>query len=391
MTTTVPPASTEPAALDPAAAVAPDRPPSLARKAVRVLVTLGGFGVMGYLLYRVGWRDLVAAFQRIGVAPILLVLVTGWIENLVDCEALRRAMLGRVPLGWTIVASGTGGLVNTLIPFEAGEVVKATILRQHSTHSRVVSGLVIWNYVWKLAKPLALAVGFGGSLLLGHAFAKHLQLPVAVGIALSFTPYVALRILLHQRPAERLMRLLSRLPRLSRRAASWVAAGARLDEEVRTFGQHHRRAYRQVFGLTFVGRFISLPASMWLFDRLGLPSDLGSLLFLVAIQSVVDYATMVMPTRIGISEGSAYLLYQFLGLDPTAAIAMAILGRLRTVVVNGPPAIITAVSMRRQRRAAPAPSPDPSVPSSGAPAPVADPQVPSPDPPVPPPRPRGEG
>jgi hypothetical protein len=375
MTTTVPPASTEPAALDPAPARAPDRPPSAARTAIRVLITASGFAVMGYLLYRVGWRDLSAAFQRIGVAPILLVLATGWIENLVDCEALRRAMLGRVPLGWTIVASGTGGLVNLLIPFEAGEVVKATILRQHSTHSRVVSGLVIWNYVWKVAKPLALAVGFGGSLLLGHAFDRKLQLPVAVGIALSFTPYVALRILLHQRPAERLMRLLSRLPRLSRRAAGWVAAGARLDEEVRTFGQHHPRAYRQVFGLTFVGRFISLPASVWMFDRLGLPSDLGSLLFIIAIQSVLDYATMVMPTRVGISEGTAYLLYQFLGLDPTAAVAMAIIGRLRTAVVNGPPAIITAVSMRRQKRAATTAQPPPPPDSA----------------PVPSPRPRGEG
>jgi hypothetical protein len=349
MTATVPPASGEPPALDPAPARAA-RSPSRAHKVIRSLVTLGGFAVLGYLLYRVGWRELLAAFQRIGMAPVLFFLVTGWVENLVDCEALRRAMLGRVPLGWTIVASGTGGLVNLLVPFEAGEVVKATILRQHSTHSRVVSGLVIWNYVWKVAKPLALAVGFAGAVLLGHVFDRQLELPVAVGIALSFVPYVALRLLLRQRPAERLMRLLSRLPRLSRRAASWVAAGAVLDEEVRNFGQHHRRSYRQVFLLTFVGRFISLPANTWLLQRLGLPSDLGSVLFMIAIQSVVDYATMVMPTRVGVSEGSSYLLYQLLGLDPAAAIAIAIVGRLRTLVVNGPSAIITALSMRRLRR-----------------------------------------
>lgn len=349
MTTTVPPVPGEPAALDPVAPVVAAPPPSPLRKLLRLVITGAGFAVLAYLLYRVGWRDLLDAFARIGAAPILVAMAVGWVENLVDCEALRRAMLGRVPFGWTVVASGTGGLVNVLVPFEAGEVVKATILRQHSTHSRVVSGLVIWNYVWKVAKPLALAAGFSVAVLLGHVFDPTLNLPVAVGIAVSFVPYVALRILLHQRPAERLMRLLSRLPRLSQKAAAWVSAGAKLDEEVRTFGQHHRSAYRQVFALTFVGRFISLPVNMWLLHRLGLPSDLGSVLFMLAIGAVVDYATMIMPTRVGVAEGSVYLLYQFLGLDPNAAIALAIIGRLRTVVVNGPSALITFWSMRRRR------------------------------------------
>ena len=369
MTTTIPPASTEPPAVAPVALepapLAPPQPRSPLRKALRALVTLGGLTLMGFLFYRVGWQELSGAFRRIGVGPILFVLAIGWVENLVDCEALRRAMLGRVPLGWTVVASGAGGLVNTLIPLEAGEVVKAAILRQHSTHSRVVSGLVIWNYVWKVAKPSALLTFWLGSLLLGHVFPSHLQLPVLVGVAIAFLPYVALRILLHQRPAERLMRLLGRVPRLERRAASWVAAGARLDEEVRNFGRHHRRAYLHVFALTFVGRFISLPAGIWLLYRLGLPSDLGSVMFLIVIQSVVDYATMIMPTRVGISEGSLYLLYQFLGLDPTAAMAMAIIARVRSLLVSGPPAIIASFTFSRQKRAAADGSAQPAVHDDG--------------------------
>ena len=334
------------------------RPPTPQwQRILRWLMTAGGFAFLGWLLFvHIGVDQLGAALRRIGLGAVLVVLALGWVENLVDCEALRRSMLGRVKYGWTVVASGAGGFVNTIIPFEAGEVVKAALLRQHSTNSRVVSGLVIWNYVWKLAKPAALAVFFLAALSLGHVFPRNLHWPVAAGVALCFVPYVALRILLHQRPAERLLRLLSRVPRLSKKAASWVAAGTRLDEEVRDFHKHHRRAYLQVLGLTFVGRFVSVPGVQLLLEQVGLPSDYGSVLFLIVASAVWDYALMLVPARVGVSEGGVYLLYQFLGLDPAAAIALSIVGRVRSLVVSGPSALIAAFSMRRP--APPPPSAD---------------------------------
>jgi hypothetical protein len=94
------------------------------------------------------------------------------VELAIDCEALRRAMLGRVGLGWTMASNAAGGLVNTVIPFEAGEVVKGALLRQRSTHSRVVSGLIVWNYAWKLAKPAAVAVCFVLGVALGMPSAR---------------------------------------------------------------------------------------------------------------------------------------------------------------------------------------------------------------------------
>lgn len=312
---------------------------------------MGGLVVLGVLLHRTGWREFATAFHRIGLPAFLAVTALGAIEFVIDCEALRRSMLGRVGLGWTMASNSAGGLVNTVVPFEAGELLKGALLRQRSTHSRVVSGLVIWNYVWKLAKPAAVATIFAGSVVLGHVYGRAFVWPVLVGVLLSFLPYFVLRLLLRQGPAERLMRLVGRLSRvpglrgwravqnLNERAASGVQSAARLDGEVRNFWSHHPGAYLQVFGLTFVCRFIGVVGLYVLARRLGLPSDAGSLLFLYAAQTVADYFAMVVPARVGVNEGTAYLLFQTLGLDPTAALVMTITIRIRSLVYQGPLAI----------------------------------------------------
>ncbi len=259
----------------------PDAPPPPARRrggrVVRVLVPLLGLGLLAFLLHRTGWRDLEQAFRRIGWTTFALLVVLGAVEQVVDCEALRRAMLGRVGLAWTMASNAAGGLVNTVVPFEAGEVVKGALLRQRSTHSRVVSGLIVWNYVWKLAKPAAVATCFVLGVALGHVFRKDLQLPVLAGVVLSFVPYLGLRLLLRQRPAERLMRLLARVPRLKQRAQGGVQAAARLDGEVHSFWEHHPAAYLEVLVLTYAGRFVGVLALYLFARRLGLPTDLGSL------------------------------------------------------------------------------------------------------------------
>lgn len=329
----------------------PDAPSSPARgparRVARALVPMLGLALLAFLLHRTGWTELGQAFRRIGWPTFAALVVLGAVELTIDCEALRRAMLGRVGLAWTMASNAAGGLVNAVIPFEAGEVAKGALLRQRSTHSRVVSGLIVWNYAWKLAKPAAVATCFVLGVALGHVYRKDFQLPVLAGVLLSFLPYLALRLLIRQRPAERLMRLLARVPRLRQRAQGGVQAAAKLDGEVHDFYEHHPAAYLQVLALTFVGRFMGLVALYLFARRLGLPTDLGSVAFLYASQMVVEYVAMLLPARIGMSDGSAYLLFQALGLDPALALVMLITLRARILLVQGPLAIWAYVAGSR--------------------------------------------
>jgi hypothetical protein len=314
----------------------------------RLLIVAGGFAILFVLLDRIGWRDLSRALRRIGLDHCGLIVALGWLEHLLDSYALRVAMLRRVGFGWTLGANSAGGLVNQVIPYEAGEVVKMALLRQASRSSEVVTGLLIWNYVWKLARPLALVVFLGAALLLGHTYPRFLQGPVALAVLFSFVPYLALRIILRQRPAERLARFLSRRPRLERRAAGWIETAIRIDHETRHYWAHYRREYLQVFLLVFGARLLA-PLGLGIYCyRLDLPNDAGSVAFLQVLGSVSEFLVMLVPARVGVGEGAGYLLFRLLQLDPSASLAMAIVGRVRSLLVSAPPALVLWLLRRRR-------------------------------------------
>jgi hypothetical protein len=316
----------------------------------RVALPLAGVGLLAYLVWLIGWDDLVTSLSRIGPLAAVTLLVLGLAESLADAEALRRAMLGRVKLGWTMASNSAGTLVNLAIPFEAGELVKAALLRQHSSDSRVLSGVVVWNYVWKVAKPLLVLLVFVSAQLLGHAFGQRLFWPLLIGVLVSFLPYLLLRTLIRLRPAERVMKLLGRLPLLRRKAPRWVQAASRLDGEVRDFWIHHPGAYLGTFTFQILGRVAGLATVAVLAGPLGLPTDAGSVALLYAGMVVADYIAMLFPSRIGVSEGALSYLFHQLGLDPGIGLAIALTLRLRVVLVQSPFALVAWVSARRQRR-----------------------------------------
>ena len=124
-------------------------------------------------------------------------------------------MLGRVSVRGTLLSNSTGALVNTFIPLEAGEVVKGALLRQRSTEGAGAGGA--GGLELRLEGRQALRPGRCSSWRRwrsGNVFPRELRWPVLGGVVLSFLPYLLLRMLIRARPAERLTRLLARVPRL---------------------------------------------------------------------------------------------------------------------------------------------------------------------------------
>ena len=50
---------------------------------------------------------------------------------------------------------------------------------------------------------------------------------------------------------------------------------------------------------------------------------------------MAEFVTAVLPARVGVSEGSSFFLFQFIGLDPVMGVIMAVILRVRTIVANG--------------------------------------------------------
>jgi hypothetical protein len=330
------------------------------RSAVRIILVMAGLAAIGLLLHHTGWQEIARSFRQVGLGAFVLVTILGFCEHLIDTWALQLAMLGRVGLGGTLLSNSTGALVNTFIPLEAGEVVKGALLRQRSGHREVLSGLVVWNYVWKVAKPCALVVTFLVAEALGSVYPGDLRWAVMGGVAASFVPYLILRMVIRQRPAERLTRLLARVPRLAPALGSWIEGAVHLDQGVRQFWRNHPRVYLRVFLLLFAARLLAIATVAVLAGPLGLPADAGSIAFLYVATTVTEYVAMMLPARLGVTEGSSFLLFKLMGLDPAAGLVMAVIIRLRAVIMLGPTGLLGWSRLRPASEHRPPPSGPPA-------------------------------
>jgi hypothetical protein len=335
------------------------------RAVLRVVLPLVGLAILYALLDHVGWAQIGKAFRKIGLPLGLVLIGLTMAEVILDSDALRRAMMNRISLGWTLISNSAGALVNLAVPFEAGEVVKGAMLRRRSTDSRVLSGLVVWNYVWRLSKPALATVCFALAMVIGNQFPSNARWIVLGGVGFAYLPYLTLRILIRLRPAERGARLLTRLPILKKSAPRWTAAAATLDSEVHKFYETHPGLYAEMFFLQFAARFTSTAAIWVLAHQLGLPTNVGAVLMLYAAMAASDYVVMLVPARIGVSEGATYFLFHLLGLDPAMGLIVGVAMRLRSILGQAPFAI-AAYWVTHSHGGAGAPPP-PTVPPAGQP------------------------
>jgi hypothetical protein len=201
----------------------------------------------------------------------MLFVALGLGETLLDTGALYRAVLGAVSFARVVSSNSIGALVNLALPYDAGEVVKAVLLRRASHAPPVLAGLVVWNYVWKASKPVSAAVAFLAALAFGSAVPRSVLGLVFAGVALSFVPYAGMNLILRLGPAERGSRMLVRLPFVGAMTGRWIASAAQLDREVREFSRDHGRDWLVVFALQVAGRCVQFIALAVIMRWLALP------------------------------------------------------------------------------------------------------------------------
>lgn len=300
---------------------------------VRLLLALAGAGLLVWVAGRIGWDTLGAAFTRLGLAGGAAVVALGLVESILDGLALHRVSLGRVSAVYAVAVNSAGTVVNSAIPYEAGEVAKGLLLRRRAAGT--VTGLLVWNYVWKLSKPLAGVVALALGAGLSRALPPRALLAVGAGCALMFLPYVVLRSVVRARPAERLMRLGARLPRLGAAAERFVAGATRLDTEMVGFLGAHRGPFVAALALQIAGRLVGVVTVGVILATVAPDVDPWSAGALYAALSASDLVLMFIPVRLGVGESAYYVLFSALGLDPALGLIIGVVLRLRQLVANG--------------------------------------------------------
>ena len=109
----------------------------------------------------------------------------------------------------------------------------------------------------------------------------------------------------------------------------------------------------QAVALEYLSRSIFMFEYVLIATGVGLNITFAQAYVIGGLTSLVQNVIFVVPFEVGTKEGSLYLVFQLLGLDPALGVYTAIVSRLRDLVwIGGGLALVWFSGRRAQQRAA---------------------------------------
>ena len=191
---------------------------------IQLLFFLAALAALLWLLNKIGWSSIGQALLTIGPTGAVILLVLGFSETIFDSAALAIA-IGQRRSGHVLFFNSAGALLNQILPFDLGEVVKGGLTHRMFPSGKTIAGTIVWNYVFKISRPIVTLA----AALIGLAWATSVDVRVRYlilgGALASFVPYVLLRLVLRRGAAVPIIRLL-RFVRILRRSRAHPGQGA---------------------------------------------------------------------------------------------------------------------------------------------------------------------
>ena len=309
-------------------------------KVLRVLFVAASLALLYYLLHRVGWARISEYSVRLGWSGAVLILGLGYLHSFLGGLALRKSITEEVSFLYVHVTNQAGGVVNRLVPWDAGEILKVTLLSQRTSSKAAISGTIVWNYVMKLSKPIATLLSSTIAWMFGSPEMSDLALWMMLASVISFAPYIIFRLLVHFGLANMVTRLLRLLRVIRKDPQKTIEKAKEIDTVVRTFSKTHRWAYFQILFLQFAGFFVSWVIVYAVLRFLGYEYDFATTGLIWTGFAVMAYLVGLLPSRLGTTEASGWVLFELLGLDPAVGLMVQCILTLRTIVVSGSTALL---------------------------------------------------
>jgi len=326
---------------------------------LQLLLFVGGSAIFAYLVTRIGVARLLADAVRTGWLFVPIVLLYGVV---CACNAgawwLSMADEASRPPFWRAYAITVAGFsLNFITPMVnvGGEPFKIAAVAPWLGLRRAAGSVVLYQMLHTLGMLLSFltAVVLGALLLPPHP-------AILAFLALAFVVLAALVVLLvtgHRRGGlEGLLDLLHRLPlldRVARRLEPKRATLAQMDEQITALYHRHPRRFVQAVALEYLSRSIFMIEYLLIALGVGLTIDYAQAYVIGGLTSLVQNVIFVVPFEVGTKEGSLYLVFQLLGLDPALGVYTAIVSRLRDLAwIGGGLALVWFSGRGAQARAA---------------------------------------
>ncbi len=326
---------------------------------LQLLLFVCGSAVFAYLVARIGVGRLIADGTRMGWLFVPILLLYGVV---CACNAgawwLSMADEPSRPPYWRTYAITVASFsLNFMTPMVnvGGEPFKIAAVAPWLGLRRAAGSAVLYQMLHTLGILLSFltAVVLGVFLLPPHP-------AIRVSLALTFLALVALVLLLltgHRHGGlERGLDVLHRIPlldRLAHRLEPKRAALAQMDEQITGFYHQRPRRFFQALALEYLSRSIFMIEYVLIALGVGLNITFAQAYVIGGLTSLVQNVIFVVPFEVGTKEGSLYLVFQLLGLDPALGVYTALVSRVRDLLwIGGGLALVWFAGRRTQTRAA---------------------------------------
>ncbi len=285
---------------------------------LQLLLFAGGSAVFAYLVARIGLAKLVADAVQTGwlFVPIMLLYGVVCVCNAAAWWLIMADEPSRPPYWRTWAITVAGFSLNFMTPMVnvGGEPFKIAAVSSWLGVRRAAGSAVSYQMLHTLGMLLsALTAVVLGAFLLPH----HAAILVGLGVAgAALAALSALLLTGHRRGVlERALNLLHRLP----------------------LQFYHRRPYRffQALGLEYLSRAVLMVEYVLIALGVGLNITYLQAYVIGGLTSLIQNVIFIVPFEVGTKEGSLYLMFQLLGLDPALGVYTAIVSRLRDIAWIG--------------------------------------------------------
>jgi len=305
------------------------------KKLVQIVSVIFAIVALLWLLNRIGWDTIVRAIRSVGFGGAAVLGSLALAETILDGAALCVIVGKRLKLAFAVVVNGAGSMLNLILPWESGEILKTALLHTQFGSHDALSGTIIWNYIFKLSRPAVSSMTAVLAFVLCRQASGTTIAIVCAANALAFLPYLVLRVLVQYGAAEGLMKILRLIPGVRRHPGHWLDLAKNIDREVQQFWRTRRGAYVRAFVYQSLARMTGWFGIYAGFRLVGLPYGFAEATLVYATMNVAEYVIAILPARVGVSEGTAFFAFKFLGLDPTLGLVLYVVLRVRTILVNG--------------------------------------------------------
>ncbi|HTZ78591.1 MAG TPA: lysylphosphatidylglycerol synthase domain-containing protein [Stellaceae bacterium] len=306
------------------------------RRRLAVVLMIGGFGLMAWLITHFNSSAIVAALRAAGARGLLA--ICGF--HLIVVVLMGFAWWNLLRLGkpqifvWGRLVRDAGSEVLPLSQI-GGYILGARAAVLQGVRGTAAAASMVVDATVEFCAQIAF-VGVGLALLLSHWPNSTLALPVMVGLVAAGAA-VGTFIAIQRTGPDMPLRGVARL--LRNRAGALFSAAASVRLEIRRIHGSNLR-----LGLSFLLHFCAWMASgmeAWVALRLmGVSLSPVVVLTIESLLYATRSLTFLVPASLGVQEGAYVVLGSALGLTPDVALALSLLKRGRDLAL-GVPALVS--------------------------------------------------